>query len=382
MPVEEALEQFAARTSSRDMDLWVDAMLIHRQTGGSLARVVESLASRVTQRINLRSEIRALTAQGRMSGLVVSAAPLVFFLVLSIGSREQMEVLYTTPLGWVILIAGLTMNALGLLWIKLVLRITTMMELLLAGMWAVVLSGSPSTVPAHRDPVVVAPGGAFWRARRRRTNRGPTASGSAVHRVGKGSRQPGKPAGRTDTSAGSTLATSSGSPDYAAAVAGFALGLLAGPMALVCPRRWPRSGYRLPEVLVVAGGSPAAGAGGHGSSRRPRPARGVHPRRAEPGAVAAAGGRRAPGALLGEELNRTLAEIELGVPRQVALRSLAERNPNGDLEALVGVLENCRTLRHPGVRSLESFSPPRCGAAAAGPPRSRPARRRSRSCSH
>ena len=123
MPVDEALEQFAARTSSRDLDLWVDAMLVHRQTGGNLANVIESLATRVSQRMNLRSEIRGLTAQGRLSGMVVAGAPVAFFLMLSIGSREQMEFLYTTPLGWVLLLTGLTMNALGLLWIRAVLRI-------------------------------------------------------------------------------------------------------------------------------------------------------------------------------------------------------------------------------------------------------------------
>jgi tight adherence protein B len=123
MPVDETLEQFAARTSSRDLDLWVDAMLVHRQTGGNLANVIESLATRVSQRMNLRSEIRGLTAQGRLSGMVVAGAPVAFFLMLSVGSREQMEFLYTTALGWVLLVSGLTMNALGLLWIKAILRI-------------------------------------------------------------------------------------------------------------------------------------------------------------------------------------------------------------------------------------------------------------------
>ncbi len=123
MPVDEALEQFAARTSSKDVDLWIDAMLVHRQTGGNLANVIESLAARVSQRLNLRSEIRALTAQGRLSGLVVAAAPLAFFVLLSVGSRDQMEVLYTTPMGLVILVTGLSLNALGLLWIRMALKI-------------------------------------------------------------------------------------------------------------------------------------------------------------------------------------------------------------------------------------------------------------------
>lgn len=122
-PLEEAVEQFAARSCSGDVDLWVNSMLIHRQTGGNLAGVIDAMADRITQRGQMRGEIRALTAQGRLSGLVVAAAPVVFFVLLSVGSREQMKMLYTTPLGWVLLVTGLTLNGLGLVWIRCVTRI-------------------------------------------------------------------------------------------------------------------------------------------------------------------------------------------------------------------------------------------------------------------
>ena len=122
-PIEEALRRLSDRSSSRDIDLWVTAMLVHRHTGGNLANIVDSLAERVTQRLQLRGEIRALTAQGRLSGLVVATAPIGFLLLLSMGSREQMQVLYSTSIGWAILTAGLAMNALGLLWIRWIMRI-------------------------------------------------------------------------------------------------------------------------------------------------------------------------------------------------------------------------------------------------------------------
>lgn len=122
-PLEESLERFAARVPSKDVDMWVTSMLVHRQTGGNLAGVMEASAQRVSQRLQLRSEIKAMTAQGRLSGLVVAVAPLVFFFLLSIGSREQMEFLFTSALGLTILIAGLTMNVVGMLWIRHALRI-------------------------------------------------------------------------------------------------------------------------------------------------------------------------------------------------------------------------------------------------------------------
>ncbi len=122
-PVDEALERFSTRIPSKDLDMWVTAMLVHRQTGGNLAGVIDSSSQRVAQRLQLRSEVRAMTAQGRLSGLVVAVAPVAFFLLLSVGSREQMEFLYSTPFGLAILASGLTMNGLGMLWIRQVLRI-------------------------------------------------------------------------------------------------------------------------------------------------------------------------------------------------------------------------------------------------------------------
>lgn len=123
LPLDAALEQMAARIASRDVDLWVTSMLVHRQTGGNLAGLIDLLSGRILQRLHFRSEVRAMTAQGRLSGLVVAVAPLAFFLLLSLGSRQQMQLVYSTPVGWGLLAVGLTMNGLGLLWIRRVLRI-------------------------------------------------------------------------------------------------------------------------------------------------------------------------------------------------------------------------------------------------------------------
>ncbi|HYN99143.1 MAG TPA: type II secretion system F family protein, partial [Actinomycetota bacterium] len=124
-PMEEALERLSARIPSRDVDMWVTAMLVHRQTGGNLAGVMETSAKRVSERLQLRSEIKAMTAQGRLSGLVVAVAPLAFFFLLSIGSKEQMDFLFSSAFGLTILIAGLVMNVVGMLWIRHALRIRT-----------------------------------------------------------------------------------------------------------------------------------------------------------------------------------------------------------------------------------------------------------------
>lgn len=121
--IEQVLAQLASRIGSKDVDLWVTAMLVHRMAGGDLATLLDGLASRVRERSNMRAELRALTAQGRLSGLVVGAAPLAFFILLSATSRDQMRVLYSTPAGLLILIAGLALMGAGFLWIRWILRV-------------------------------------------------------------------------------------------------------------------------------------------------------------------------------------------------------------------------------------------------------------------
>lgn len=121
--IEAALENFKQRAGGRDSELWVTSMLVHKATGGNLAESVEDLGDRIRSRLHLRGEVRALTAQGRMSGAVVAAAPLGFFAVLSVTSKDQMNVLFTTPLGLTILVIGAAMELAGFIWIRRILRV-------------------------------------------------------------------------------------------------------------------------------------------------------------------------------------------------------------------------------------------------------------------
>lgn len=120
--VEETIQTMSRRLHSRDVALWVTAMQVHRITGGDLSKILEGLASQIRERTHMRSEVRALTAQARLSGLVVAVAPACFFILLSVTARDQMRVLYTTKLGLLFLTLGLVMQAGGFLWIRWLLR--------------------------------------------------------------------------------------------------------------------------------------------------------------------------------------------------------------------------------------------------------------------
>lgn len=120
--LEASLSRMSGRIASRDVDLWVTAMIVQRRTGGNLSAVLESLSNRIVDRMHMRGEIRALTAQARFSGLVVALAPAGFFLLLSATARDQMQILFSTPLGIAVLVAGMALEIAGLLWIRWITR--------------------------------------------------------------------------------------------------------------------------------------------------------------------------------------------------------------------------------------------------------------------
>ncbi|MGH2769865.1 MAG: type II secretion system F family protein, partial [Actinomycetota bacterium] len=121
--LEQALEDLALRAEGREIRLWVTAMLVHRQTGGDLARLLDAVADRLRQADQLRRELRALSAQGRLSGLVMALAPLAFFALVSVTAREQVRPIVSTLPGVLMLLAGLILDLAGFLWIRRILRI-------------------------------------------------------------------------------------------------------------------------------------------------------------------------------------------------------------------------------------------------------------------
>lgn len=77
--LETALENMNRRVESKDFDLVVTAVLIQRQVGGNLSQVLDSISTTITERIRMRREVMSLTAQGRLSGVIVGSLP--FFMV-------------------------------------------------------------------------------------------------------------------------------------------------------------------------------------------------------------------------------------------------------------------------------------------------------------
>lgn len=115
MPIDEALEALANRMESPDLDLTVTVVLITREIGGNLAEILENIAGTIRERIRLKGQISALTAQGKMGGVVISALPFGLYFVMHLMNPEVMSMLYKVkPHGYALIVVGLFMQALGI----------------------------------------------------------------------------------------------------------------------------------------------------------------------------------------------------------------------------------------------------------------------------
>jgi tight adherence protein B len=93
LPLTEALDQLAYRVPQRDVELFVAAVSIQHRTGGGVSQILHKIASTVRERVNMRSEIRALTAQQRFSAYLISALPIVIAMIIKFVSPKYFDML-------------------------------------------------------------------------------------------------------------------------------------------------------------------------------------------------------------------------------------------------------------------------------------------------
>lgn len=120
---EEALQNLVARVNSEDMELVVTAVLIQRQVGGNLAEVLDNIGNTIRERIRIKGEIKTLTAQGRISGLIIGLLPVVLAVMMFILNPAYVITLFTTEAGRLMLLAAVFGELLGILLIKKIVNI-------------------------------------------------------------------------------------------------------------------------------------------------------------------------------------------------------------------------------------------------------------------
>jgi tight adherence protein B len=120
---EDALDGIANRTASRDFSWIVMAIRIQRDVGGNLAELLGTVADTLRERERLRRQVSALSAEGRLSGLILGALPIVFALYLIIARPDYISPLFNTPLGLMLLIVGVVTLIIGGVWMAKVIKV-------------------------------------------------------------------------------------------------------------------------------------------------------------------------------------------------------------------------------------------------------------------
>ncbi len=121
--IEDSLKNMAKRIGMMDVNFFVTAVCIQRQTGGDLAEVLDNISGVIRERIKLFGMVKALTAEGRLSGWVLLALPIVVFALEMVVNPSYADKLLQTEIGNYMLITGAVMQLLGLAMIQKIVNI-------------------------------------------------------------------------------------------------------------------------------------------------------------------------------------------------------------------------------------------------------------------
>jgi Flp pilus assembly protein TadB len=120
--LEDALNRAAERMDSIDLRWTVMAIRIQREVGGNLAEVLHNVVKTMRERAYLRRQVRALSAEGRLSAYVIVALPVVIGAWLFFRDPVYMRLLYTTLPGLIMLAAAVVLVVLGSLWMRALIK--------------------------------------------------------------------------------------------------------------------------------------------------------------------------------------------------------------------------------------------------------------------
>jgi tight adherence protein B len=121
--ITETLQNLNERIESLDLRFFTTAVAINTDVGGNLAEILDSLAQTIRERLKIRRQVKVYTAQGRMSGYVLGALPIVTFIIFNILNPKYESVLYKETMGRYVLAFAVIMQLIGFLVIRKIIQI-------------------------------------------------------------------------------------------------------------------------------------------------------------------------------------------------------------------------------------------------------------------
>jgi tight adherence protein B len=123
IPIEQALKDMLKRMPNLDLKFFVTAVVIQRQTGGDLAEILDKISHIIRERFKILGQVQALTGEGRISGVVLMALPIVLFFVVYHLNPTYVMLLFTDPLGRKMIAVAAVLQVMGAVCIKKIVNI-------------------------------------------------------------------------------------------------------------------------------------------------------------------------------------------------------------------------------------------------------------------
>lgn len=123
MSLEEALNELGDRIQRADVQMFVTAINILKETGGNLGETFTTIVVTIRERQKIEKKIQALTAQGTMQGIIISFMPFVLLGVFLVMDPNYVKPLFDTPLGWFMLFIMLALEVIGGVMMKKIVTI-------------------------------------------------------------------------------------------------------------------------------------------------------------------------------------------------------------------------------------------------------------------
>lgn len=123
LPLEDSLYELAARVDLVDVRIFSTAVLIQREVGGNLAEILDNLAGTIRERFMIHRQVRIHTAQGRLTGYLLSGLPFAAAFIIFLLNPEYMTVLWTETLGRLLITVAMVMQFIGFLVIRKIVNI-------------------------------------------------------------------------------------------------------------------------------------------------------------------------------------------------------------------------------------------------------------------
>jgi tight adherence protein B len=123
IPLEESLQSMTERVPNLDLKFFATAIVLQRQTGGDLAEILDKIGSLIRERFQIWGQVQALTGEGRLSGVVLMALPVLLFLAVYYLNPEYVMLLFTDPMGKKMLAIAVFLQIVGALVIRKIVNI-------------------------------------------------------------------------------------------------------------------------------------------------------------------------------------------------------------------------------------------------------------------